>query len=90
MNKLPHLKCCINIEQDNTYGILLISYVKVNDGNIMMLLLIPPQTLPVHFVHEKKIFVKFKYNSQPGLQFGRSEQLGMNPQWCPLSHMASS
>ena len=56
----------------------------------MMLLLVPPQTLPVHFAHEKKIFVKFKYNSQPGLQFARSEQLGVNPQWCPFSHMASN
>ena len=55
MNKFLQLKCCINIKQDNTYGILLISYVKVNDGNIMMLLLVASQTLPVCFVHEKKI-----------------------------------
>ena len=79
MNKLPHLKCCINIEQDNTYGILLISYVKVNDGNIMMLLVVASQTLPVQFVHEKKIFSKFWYNSKFGLQFGGSSQLGVNP-----------
>ena len=56
MNKLLQLKCCINIQQDNTYGILLISYVKINDVNIMMLLLV---TLPVCFAHEKKIFAKF-------------------------------
>ena len=59
MNKFLQLKCYINIKQDNTYGILLISYVKVNDGNIMMLLLVASQTLPVCFVHEKKIFAKF-------------------------------
>ena len=59
MNKLLQLKFCINIQQDNTYGILFISYVKVNDGDIMMLLLAVPQTLPVRFVHEKKIFAKF-------------------------------
>ena len=59
MNKLLQLKFCINIQQDNTYGILFISYVKVNVGNIMMLLLAVPQTLPVRFVHEKKIFAKF-------------------------------
>ena len=59
MNKLLQLKCCINIQQDNTYGILLISYLKENDGNIMMLLLVASQTLPMHFAHEKKIFAKF-------------------------------
>ena len=48
MNKLLQLKCCINVQQDNTYGILLISYVKVNDGN-MMLLLVASQTLSVCF-----------------------------------------
>ena len=78
MNKLLQLKCCINIQQGNTYGLLFVSYVKVNDGNIMMLLLVVPQTLPVRFAHEKKIFAKFKYNSQPGLQFGGSGQLGVN------------
>ena len=79
MNKMPQLKCCINIEQENTYRILLISYVKVNDGNIMMLLLVAPHTLPVQFAHEKEIFAKFWYNSKLGLQFGGSGQLGMNP-----------
>ena len=59
MNKLLQLKCCINVQQDNTYGILLISYVKVNEENIMMLLLAVSQTLPVRFAHEKKIFAKF-------------------------------
>ena len=79
MSKLLEHKGCIYIKQDNTYGILLISCVKINDGNIMMLLLVAPQTLPVRFAHEKKIFVKIKYNSQFGLQFGESGQLGVNP-----------
>ena len=59
MNKLLQLKFCINIQQDNTYGILRISYVKVNDGNIMMQLLVASQTLPVRFAHEKIFFAKF-------------------------------
>ena len=79
MNKLPQLKCCINIELNNIYRILLISYGKVNDGNIMMLLLVAPQTLPVQFTHEKEIFAKFGYNSKLRLQFGGSGQLGVNP-----------
>ena len=58
MNKLLQIKCCINIQQDNTYRILLISYLKENDGN-MMLLLVASQTLPVRFAHKKKIFAKF-------------------------------
>ena len=78
MNKLLQLKCCINIQQDNIYGVLLIPYVKVNEGNIIMMLLVASQILPVHFAHEKKIFAKFLYNSQPGLQFGGSGKLVVN------------
>ena len=59
MNKLLQLKCCINIQQDHTYGILIISYLKVNDGNIMMLLLVASQTLPMCFADEKNIFATF-------------------------------
>ena len=57
VNKLLQLKCCINI-QDNTNRILVISYVKVNDGNIM-LLLVASQTLPVRFAHERKFLKNF-------------------------------
>ena len=79
MNKLLQLKCCINMQQDNTYGVLLIPYLKVNEGNIMMMLLVASQILPVYFAHEKKIFAKFLYNSQLGLQFGGSGKLVVNP-----------
>ena len=79
MNKLLQLNCCINIQQNNTYGILLVSYAKVNDGNIMVLLLAVSQTLPVRFGHENKIFAKFYYNSRLVLHFGGSGQLDVNP-----------
>ena len=58
MNKLLQLKCCINIQQDHTYGILIISYLKVNDGNIMMLLLVASQTLPMCFARMKRTFLQ--------------------------------